>query len=51
MMVDAYLLQFLQEDIGDGDYSTLACVPTNAMASAKLLVKENGVLAGIEVIK
>ena len=50
-MVDAYLLQFLQEDIGDGDYSTLACVPTNAMASAKLLVKENGVLAGIEVIK
>ena len=36
MMVDAYLLQFLQEDIGDGDYSTLACVPTNATASAKL---------------
>ena len=51
MMVDTYLLQFLQEDIGDGDYSTLACVPTNAMASAKLLVKENGVLAGLEVIK
>ncbi len=51
MMVDAYLLQFLQEDIGDGDYSTLACVPTNASASAKLLVKENGVLAGLEVIK
>lgn len=50
-MVDAYLLQFLQEDIGDGDYSTLACVPSNATASAKLLVKENGVLAGIEVIK
>jgi nicotinate-nucleotide pyrophosphorylase (carboxylating) len=51
MMVDAYLLQFLQEDIGDGDYSTLACVPANATASAKLLVKENGILAGLEVIK
>ncbi len=51
MMVDAYLLQFLQEDIGDGDYSTLACVPTNASASAKLLVKENGVLAGLDVVK
>ena len=51
MMVDAYLLQFLQEDIGDGDYSTLACVHTNASASAKLLVKENGVLAGLEVVK
>ena len=51
MMVDAYLLQFLQEDIGDGDYSTLACVPANATASAKLLVKENGVLAGLEVVK
>jgi nicotinate-nucleotide pyrophosphorylase (carboxylating) len=51
MMVDAYLLQFLKEDIGDGDYSTLACVPANASASAKLLVKENGVLAGLEVVK
>ena len=51
MMVDTYLLQFLQEDIGDGDYSTLACVPANASASAKLLVKENGVLAGLEVVK
>jgi nicotinate-nucleotide pyrophosphorylase (carboxylating) len=51
MMVDAYLLQFLQEDIGDGDYSTLACVPANASASAKLLVKENGILAGLEVVK
>jgi len=51
MMVDAYLLQFLQEDIGDGDYSTLACVPANASASAKLLVKENGLLAGLEVVK
>jgi len=51
MMVDEYLLQFLQEDIGDGDYSTLACVPANASASAKLLVKENGVLAGLEVVK
>lgn len=39
----------LHEDIGEGDHSTLACVPENAMGRAKLLIKENGVLAGVEL--
>lgn len=50
-MLDQFILDFLKEDIGEGDHSTLACVPEGKFGSAKLLVKENGVLAGVEVIK
>lgn len=39
----------LAEDIGDGDHSTLACIPANAKGGAKLKIKENGILAGMEV--
>ena len=41
----------LQEDIGSGDYSTLASVPENAQGKMKLLVKENGIIAGMEVAR
>jgi nicotinate-nucleotide pyrophosphorylase (carboxylating) len=50
-MFDQFILDFLNEDIGEGDHSTLACVPEGKFGSAKLLVKENGVLAGVDVIK
>lgn len=39
----------LKEDIGDGDHSTLSCVPESALGEAKLLVKESGVIAGVEL--
>lgn len=38
----------LREDIGDGDHSSLACIPAEAQGSAEILVKEAGVLAGVE---
>lgn len=41
----------LREDVGDGDHSSLACIPENAQGKAKLLVKENGIIAGIEFAK
>jgi nicotinate-nucleotide pyrophosphorylase (carboxylating) len=41
----------LKEDIGEADHSTLACVPKDAIGSAQLLIKENGILAGVEVAK
>lgn len=50
-MLDEFILKSLQEDIGDGDHSTLACIPESARGSARLLVKEDGVLAGLEVAK
>lgn len=48
-MLEEIIDNALQEDIGPGDYSTLACVPENAIGEANLLVKENGVIAGIEL--
>jgi nicotinate-nucleotide pyrophosphorylase (carboxylating) len=38
----------LREDIGDGDHSSLACIPVDAEGKAKLLVKEDGIIAGID---
>jgi nicotinate-nucleotide pyrophosphorylase (carboxylating) len=37
------------EDIGDGDHTSLACIPANASGKAQLLVKQNGILAGVQV--
>ncbi len=39
------------EDIGDGDHTTLCCIPDDAMGKSHLLIKEEGVLAGVEVAK
>lgn len=39
------------EDIGDGDHTTLSCIPASAMGKSQLIVKENGVLAGVEVAR
>lgn len=39
------------EDIGDGDHTTLSCIPATAQGKSQLIIKENGVLAGVEVAK
>ncbi len=39
------------EDIGDGDHTTLCCIPEDAMGRSHLLIKEDGILAGVEVAK
>lgn len=39
------------EDIGDGDHTTLCCIPEGAMGKSQLLIKEEGILAGVEVAK
>lgn len=41
----------IREDIGAGDYSSLACIPTSAKGRAKLLVKDSGIIAGVEFAK
>lgn len=48
-MLEEIIDNALKEDIGDGDHSTLACVPENIIGEAKLLVKEDGILAGVEL--
>jgi len=39
------------EDIGDGDHTTLSCIPSTAVGKSQLIIKENGVLAGVEVAR
>jgi nicotinate-nucleotide pyrophosphorylase (carboxylating) len=41
----------IREDVGAGDYSSLACIPDDAKGKAKLLVKENGIIAGVAFAK
>jgi nicotinate-nucleotide pyrophosphorylase (carboxylating) len=46
--IDLIIANALREDIGDGDHSSLACIPEGAMGRAKLLVKDRGILAGVD---
>lgn len=48
-MIDAIIENALREDIGDGDHSTLSCVPKNGTGVARLLVKDEGIIAGVEL--
>jgi nicotinate-nucleotide pyrophosphorylase (carboxylating) len=41
----------IREDVGDGDHSSLSCIPAEAMGKAKLLVKDKGIIAGVEFAK
>lgn len=41
----------IREDVGDGDHSSLACIPADAQGKAKLLVKQDGLIAGVEFAK
>jgi nicotinate-nucleotide pyrophosphorylase (carboxylating) len=44
-----FILRTLAEDLGDGDHSSLACLPGSAKGKARLLIKEKGILAGVRV--
>ena len=46
--IDGIITNAIREDIGDGDHSSLACIPEDAMGRAKLLVKDEGIIAGID---
>jgi len=47
--IDDFIKDAIQEDIGDGDHSSLACIPKSKTGKAKLLIKQNGILAGVEI--
>lgn len=47
----SFILWCLREDIGDGDYSSFACIPEDATGKARLLVKEKGVLSGCTIAR
>ncbi len=47
--LETFILQALNEDIGNGDYTSLACIKTDKNSKAQLIAKENGILSGIEI--
>ena len=49
MTIDEIISNALAEDIGDGDHTTLATIPVNTMGKARLLVKDNGILCGVDL--
>ena len=49
ILIQNFINQALAEDVGDGDHTSLATIPKEAQGKAKLLVKEAGVLAGVEL--
>jgi len=48
-MLNNFIENAIREDIGNGDHTSLACIPQHATGKARLLVKENGILAGVSV--
>ncbi len=49
--IDLIIANAIREDVGDGDHSSLACIPASAQGKAKLLVKDEGIIAGVEFAK
>lgn len=50
-LIDELIRLAFAEDIGDGDHTTLCCIPATEMGRSKLLIKEAGILAGVEIAK
>ncbi|CAM1352740.1 carboxylating nicotinate-nucleotide diphosphorylase [Tenacibaculum insulae] len=49
--LDLIISNAIREDIGDGDHTSLSCIPSDATGKAKLLVKDDGIIAGVEFAK
>jgi len=49
--IELIIINAIREDVGDGDHSSLACIPETTTGKAKLLVKDQGILAGVEFAK
>ena len=49
--INLIIANAIREDVGAGDHSSLACIPSDAVGKAKLLIKEDGVISGVEFAK
>ena len=49
--IDLIIANAIREEVGEGDHSSVACIPDDAIGKAKLLVKDNGIIAGIDFAK
>ena len=48
-LIEDFISRAFQEDSGDGDHTSLACIPPDATGRAQLIVKENGIMAGMDI--
>jgi nicotinate-nucleotide pyrophosphorylase (carboxylating) len=48
-LIDQFIINSLKEDVGDGDHTSLSTIPADTTGKAKLLVKDTGILAGVEL--
>jgi nicotinate-nucleotide pyrophosphorylase (carboxylating) len=48
-LIDQFIINALKEDVGDGDHTSLSTIPAGTRGKAKLLVKDDGILAGVEL--
>lgn len=51
MIIDQIIENAIKEDIGDGDHTSLSTIPKNVLGKAQLLIKEEGILAGVEIAR
>jgi nicotinate-nucleotide pyrophosphorylase (carboxylating) len=51
MNIDEFIIAALEEDIGTGDHTSLACISPDAQGKAMLLVKEHGIIAGVDMAR
>ena len=51
MNIEEIIRKALEEDIGNGDHTSLATIPAEATGKSKLLVKEQGILAGVDIAR
>lgn len=50
-LIDDLLTLAFAEDVGDGDHTTLSTIPADAMGKQRLIIKEPGIIAGVEMAK
>lgn len=48
-LLEQFIVRALEEDVGPGDYTSLACIPPDSVSQAKLLVKDAGVISGVDI--
>ncbi|HEY3385753.1 MAG TPA: nicotinate-nucleotide diphosphorylase (carboxylating), partial [Saprospiraceae bacterium] len=50
-MLDSFIRLGLSEDVGEGDHTSMACIRSTRVSKAKLLVKDDGVVSGVEIAR
>ena len=50
-LIENFIISALKEDVGEGDHTSLACIPADKISKARLLVKDPGIIAGVDIAR